>query len=132
MVLLTDGLELLDEQECRSLLSQRRIGRVGVCVGAMPAIFPVSYVIVDDDIVFLSAPGTKVRAAVEHAVVAFEVDDADDDHETGWSVLVVGRAEEVHDEAFGARAEAAGLHPWLPGRHCLIRVSTDVVSGCRI
>ena len=62
-----DGLEILDEHECRRLLASQCIGRVGVTIGALPAIFPVNYVTVDGDIVFRTGEGTKLRAALERA-----------------------------------------------------------------
>ena len=132
MALELDDLAILTEFECRSLLARHNIGRVGVCLGALPAIFPVNYSLVDIDVYFWTAPGTKLFAALDHAVVAFEVDDTDTDSETGWSVLAVGVAEEIRDRDLAKRAMAGGLRSWLPQRHCLIRVSTDFVSGRRI
>src|SRR3546814_16284954 len=76
-MLVDHGLELLSEEEARELLDHSEIGRVGVTMGAIPAIFPVNYAIVDDLIVFRTAPGSKLSAATEGAVVAFAVDEFD-------------------------------------------------------
>jgi len=74
-MIVDEGLELLTEAEARALLSSGEVGRVGITVGALPAIFPVNYRIVDGRIFFRTAPGSKMSAAAEGTVVAFEVDD---------------------------------------------------------
>ena len=56
-------LELLDEDEALELLRHGEVGRVGVTIGALPAIFPVNYRLLDGAIVFRTAPGTKLAAA---------------------------------------------------------------------
>jgi uncharacterized protein len=58
-----DGLDLLSEQECRWLLGQAHVGRVAVGAGALPAVFPVNYALVGDEILFFTGEGTKLRAA---------------------------------------------------------------------
>jgi len=68
-----DGIGVLDEAECLELLSRSSIGRVAVTIGAVPAVFPVNFRLVDRSIVFRTGTGTKLDAAVRHAVVAFEV-----------------------------------------------------------
>jgi uncharacterized protein len=92
-----DGLELLSEAECHDLLAHHAVGRVAVTVGGLPAVFPVNYVVVDGDIVFKTGEGTKLSAALRHAVVAFQVDEIDRLYHEGWSVLAVGTAEVVTD-----------------------------------
>jgi len=128
-----EGLELLSEQQCRALLSQERVGRVAVSVGALPAVFPVNYVVASDEILFFTGEGTKLRAATANTVVAFEVDHLDPIAERGWSVLVVGQARERSEPAVVAGAKASGLHPWAEGdRHHLVGLTIELVSGRRI
>ncbi len=50
------GDGMLSPGECRALLRAGCIGRVAVSVDALPAIFPVRYRLVDDDILFDAAP----------------------------------------------------------------------------
>ncbi|GIU87135.1 MAG: pyridoxamine 5'-phosphate oxidase [Acidimicrobiia bacterium] len=128
-----DGLELLTEAECRSLLASGSIGRVGVTVGALPVILPVNYAFVDGTIVFRTAEGTKLRAAVDRAVIAFEVDDYDEVLQRGWSVLAVGHASEVAGEDDLATFRALGLAPWADGtRTHYVRLVPEVLTGRRI
>ena len=54
----------------------------------------------------------KLIAAALNRTVAFEIDEYDVSGRTGWSVIVVGTAEEVvAPEEFSAR-RALGLEPW--------------------
>ncbi len=132
-MIVDDGLELLDEDECVRLLASGEIGRVGVSIAALPAIFPVNFRLIDGAIVFATSPGTKLEAASSNAVLAFEVDDFGIVDRTGWSVLVIGRSEVVEDPAVRDKARAAGLEPFAEGpRHTLVRIAIELISGRRI
>src|SRR5689334_22383998 len=101
-----NGLEILDRAECMALLGFAALGRISISSGALPTILPVNYRLVDDQILFRTARGTKLDAATENAVVAFEVDDIDPVNHAGWSVVVTGVAREVADPAERARLTA--------------------------
>ncbi len=133
-MIVDEGLELLDEDEARELLSIGEVGRVGVTIGAMPAIFPVNYRVIDGAIVFRTSPGSKLSAAAAGAVVAFEVDDYQLVDRSGWSVLAVGSAEVVHDPTLVSRALAAGLEPLAGAAHrtTIVRIEPTFISGRRI
>ncbi len=132
-MIVDDGLELLDEEECLRLLASGEIGRVGVSIAALPAIFPVNFRVIDDAIVFATSPGTKLESASANAVLAFEVDDFGLSDRTGWSVLVIGRSEVVDDPAVHEKAREAGLEPFAEGpRHTLVRIAIELISGRRI
>jgi nitroimidazol reductase NimA-like FMN-containing flavoprotein (pyridoxamine 5'-phosphate oxidase superfamily) len=128
------GLELLSEPECYDLVRSAAVGRVGVTVGALPVILPVNYACVGRDVVFRTAEGTKLRAAVDRAVVAFEVDAYDPLERSGWSVLLVGEAREIVDPAEVEALEETGLEPWTDGagRTHWVRLRPEFVSGRRI
>jgi nitroimidazol reductase NimA-like FMN-containing flavoprotein (pyridoxamine 5'-phosphate oxidase superfamily) len=132
-MIVDDGLELLTEDQARSLLARGEVGRVGITLGAMPAIFPVNYRLIDGSIVFRTAPGSKMSAAAEGAVVAFEVDDYQLADRSGWSVLAVGRAEVVHDLATSFEVLEARLEPLAGGRRTtIVRIEPTFISGRRI
>ncbi len=120
----------LSRSECLDLLRGAGFGRVGVSVDALPAIFPVFLTVVDDVVVFRSAPGAEPAAAGGGAIVAIEVDTVDGTTGAGWSVLVRGVA---HELTAGPRLEAARARlgtTWLDGaRDHLVEVSTDLVTG---
>jgi nitroimidazol reductase NimA-like FMN-containing flavoprotein (pyridoxamine 5'-phosphate oxidase superfamily) len=131
--LVDNGLELLDEAQCRQLLHEGMVGRVGLSRHALPVIVPVNYAMIDEQITFWSAPGMKLDAARARTVVAFEVDRFDEIRRLGWSVLVVGVAREVDDLAVVERARHVGLRPWVDGdRGHLVQIGPEFISGRRI
>jgi nitroimidazol reductase NimA-like FMN-containing flavoprotein (pyridoxamine 5'-phosphate oxidase superfamily) len=67
-------LETLDRGECLRLMATVPVGRIGVSIGALPAILPVNLALVGASIVIRTVPGTKLDAATRRPVVAFEVD----------------------------------------------------------
>jgi uncharacterized protein len=125
-----DSLRHLSHEECHRLLETRRLGRVSVSIGALPAILPVNYVLWGDAIVFRSAPGTKLSAALMGSVVGFEVDDVYDDRRGGWSVLIVGHATEIRDAATLEVVRRLPLETWAPGKRDLfVSIPTEHISG---
>ena len=133
MQLEMEGFEILSDEECRELLARMRLGRVAVSFGALPAVLPVNYLLLDGDIAFFTGPGTKLRHAMDNAVVAFEVDWFDENTESGWSVMAVGTACEVADPGAVDAARRGGLRPWAVGeRSHLIRIRPEFLSGRRI
>jgi nitroimidazol reductase NimA-like FMN-containing flavoprotein (pyridoxamine 5'-phosphate oxidase superfamily) len=132
-MLVDGGLELLTDTESRQLLAGGDVGRIGITVAALPAIFPVNYRVVDGSIVFWTAPGSKLSAAAAGAVVAFEVDDYGSCDRSGWSVLVIGEAEVVDEPALVERAAGSGLQPYVDGaRTALVRIEPALISGRRL
>ena len=126
------GLEVLSRDHCLRLMRRRTIGRVVLSVDALPAAFPVNYALLDDDVVFRSGPGTKLSAALDGAVVAFQVDSIDPVRQSGWSVLVRGEASVVRAPEELTRAGRLGLRPSAPGDHpFFVRVRSQLVSGRR-
>lgn len=126
------GLEILDQSECLRLLQTVDFGRVAVTYNALPLILPVSFALLAGEVVFATGPGTKLAAATERAVIAFEADQADLAGGTGWSVCITGMAEEITDPDERQRAAALGLTPMIPiDRPRYVRVRTELSSGRR-
>lgn len=123
-----DVIESLSESECRRLLGRHTLGRVGITSGGLPLILPVHYVYDDGVIVFRTGMGSKLSAAVNGDVLAFEVDTYDSEQARGWSVMVLGRATVLTTEH-----EHEGL-PTLDGprsgeRNHYVRIFCEVVTG---
>lgn len=133
-MIVDEGLELLDEGEAIALLQTAEVGRVGINIGIVPAIFPVTFRMIDGHIVFRTSPGSKLDAAGRGAVVVFEVDDHDRATRSGWSVVVVGRASIVHDLDVTFKSLDAGLEPYASpeSRTAIVRIAPSFVSGRRI
>ena len=126
------GLEVLGRGECEQLLATQSVGRVGLS-GARPGVFPVLYALLDGNVVFRTAPGEKLIAAALCREVVFEIDAYDLETHSGWSVNVLGNAQEIEEPAELARATALGLVPWAGElRDRYVRIHTNEVSGRRI
>lgn len=84
----------------------------------------------DGSLVIRTSPyGTIAREGERSAEVAFEVDSLDDASRTGWSVLVVGRAEVV-DDPHELLSLAQNPQPWAGGsRGLYLRLRWRLVSG---
>ena len=128
-----NGLDVLSREECLSLLRRAHIGRVAISVDALPAVLPVNFTVLGEDVVFRTNPGAKLDAAVANNVVAFEVDEVNPIYHTGWSVLVQGMAREVIEPEQVTAASKAPLQAWAGnGRDRFVRIATHHVSGRRI
>jgi nitroimidazol reductase NimA-like FMN-containing flavoprotein (pyridoxamine 5'-phosphate oxidase superfamily) len=118
--------------ECLRLLARERLGRIGVCVDQQPVLLPVNYAMDGNHIVFRTDPGTKLHAAIGRPV-AFEIDGFDRLYHEGWSVLVVGTAEEVESAAELARLSRLPLGPWAPGPKAhWVRIRAGAITGRRL
>ena len=74
-----------------------------------------------------------MSAAMEGAVIAFEVDDYQLADRSGWSVLAVGPAEVIEDPSLAAQVADAGLEPFADGpRTTIVRIEPAFLSGRRI
>jgi nitroimidazol reductase NimA-like FMN-containing flavoprotein (pyridoxamine 5'-phosphate oxidase superfamily) len=128
------GLEVIPPDECRALLRAEEIGRLAIIDGGTPAVFPVNYVYDGDAVVFRTAPGTKLSAG-PRAPASFEIDLFDRQSRTGWSVVAVGRLEEVtqFDAATLERVRELPVDPWAGGdRPHWVRLVPTRVTGRRI
>ena len=126
----------LDHAECLRLLAATSLGRLAVNVeGWPPVIRPVNYVFDESSqsLVFRSARGSKLTALLLSTEAAFEIDGIEPEAKTGWSVIVIGAAEEITQAAEIARLGQLGLRPLAPGdKPHWIRIRSTMVSGRRI
>ena len=128
-----NGLAILTRDECFELLGRAHVGRIALSIGALPVILPVNFHLLDRDVIVRSGPGTKMDAALTHAVVAFEVDAFSPLDHTGWSVMVQGLATEIVDPDELRRAAALPLRAWADDRiNRFIRIRSQEISGRRL
>ena len=126
-------LEVLEQSECRSLLTTAPIGRLAFTEGALPAIQPVHFVVVDEQIIIPTRVGGKVAAASRGAVVAFEVDQFDADARTGWDVTVIGPSRVVERPDEVRALDRLGVRAWAPPDvPCYVAVQMSIVRGRRL
>ena len=123
--------EHLSVPECWRLLRSAPLGRLATVVHGRPDMHPVNHLVDHGTVLFRTAEGTKLRAAVGHDV-AFEADGYDAEAGQAWSVVVKGTAREIHelDETLGVRL--LPLFPWPggPKRH-YVRIERAQVTGRR-
>ncbi len=123
----------LGPDACRTLLSTHGVGRVAVSTPEGPAVIPVNYEVVDDAIVFRTAPDSAPAAAVGKDV-AFEVDHVDEAMSQGWSVLAVGPARMITEPGEVRNlADRAHTKPWAGGsREMWVSIQPTRLTGRRI
>ena len=126
------SLSEIAEAECLELLAGVPVGRVLVSVGALPCAFPVNHHVVGGGILFRTAPGTKLTAAVNGQVVGFEADAFDPVTRTGWSVLALGAAEVVTDREEIRQLADLHLDTWWNHPSLYVRIRPERLSGRRI
>ncbi|RCV48759.1 helix-turn-helix domain-containing protein, partial [Marinitenerispora sediminis] len=125
----------LGAEECMELVAPGGIGRIAFCTeGASgPAVLPVTYTVVDGNIVFRTAPEGTIAEHSE-GYVSFEVDQLDGVMSEGWSVLIRGRARQVRDpEERDALRRSTAVRPWAGGaRDAYVVIVPTRISGRRI
>jgi uncharacterized protein len=126
------SLELLSHLECVQLLTSAQVGRVVFTMAALPAVVPVTFAVHEAAVVMCTAAETRLAAAADGGVLAFEIDELDPRTRTGWSVVVTGVAKLVTDPLASSRLHGI-VAPWAPAHHdVFIRLPLTVVSGRRI
>jgi nitroimidazol reductase NimA-like FMN-containing flavoprotein (pyridoxamine 5'-phosphate oxidase superfamily) len=126
-------VEVLGDSECRDLLATAPIGRLAFTEGALPAIQPVHFVVVDGQVIIPTRVGSKVAAASRGAVVAFEVDDYDAAARTGWDVTVIGPSRLVEHPDEIRALDRLGARAWAPPDvPCYVAIQIAIVRGRRL
>lgn len=127
----------LTRPECLDLLVANTFGRVVVATAnsGLPMIRPVNYVfdVPSQSVVFRTGEGSKFHALVHSAQACFEIDAMDPDTVSGWSVIIVGRTEEIVSSVEINRLDQLGLANAGPAsRTHWIRIRARTVSGRRV
>ena len=126
------SLEALSRRESIELLSRQVVGRVVFTHSALPAVVPVTFAIRDDAVMIRTAQGTRLAAAADRGVLAFEADEIDPVARTGWSVVVTGVAELVTDLMQQDFIESV-VEPFVPrDDDVYVRLPLTVVTGRRV
>jgi uncharacterized protein len=126
-------LEHLTPNECWELLAASPVGRIGVLNDSAPEIYPLNHAVDHQTIVFRTDPGSKLRGLLRSPAVCYQVDGIDATDATGWSVLVKGRAIELHDVDEVRAVAALPLRYWTLGdKSHWVRIVPEQVTGRRI
>jgi uncharacterized protein len=126
------GSTVLSTNECFELLRSTDVGRLAVSITNLPDIFPINYIVDRGAVLFRTAEGTKLAAAVLGRGVAFEVDGVDDATGQAWSVVIKGRAVELERMQDLFDALDLPLYPWHAApKHRVVRIEPVDISGRR-
>ena len=125
-------MTVLDTHMCLDLLRRREVGRLAVSITDHPDIFPINDVVDRGTVVFRTAEGTKLAAALVGRSVAFESDGYDPDAGDAWSVVVKGYAVEIEQLQQFFDALDLPLFPWHAGpKHRFVRIEPVAITGRR-
>jgi nitroimidazol reductase NimA-like FMN-containing flavoprotein (pyridoxamine 5'-phosphate oxidase superfamily) len=126
------GIEILNEHVCWDLLAAAPVGRLAVSIAGHPDIFPVNHVVDGRTVVFRTAEGTKLAAAVLGLSVAFEADGWSPTDGDVWSVVMKGEAHEVEGLDELLATDDLPLYPWSASvKHRVVRIVPTEISGRR-
>jgi uncharacterized protein len=127
---------VLTRSECLELLAQVEIGRIALSMDALPVILPVAFALIDDDVHFWSMRDSKLDVAVDNRVVAFESGAYEPETGTGWSVLLQGLTQAVHEsDSLGSSASpfpSPSPSVISDDQYRMIRIQPASVTGQRI
>jgi nitroimidazol reductase NimA-like FMN-containing flavoprotein (pyridoxamine 5'-phosphate oxidase superfamily) len=131
--------EVLDEAECRRLISPGGIGRIAYNGRYDLTVLPVNYRVADGAIVFRTAQdsltGEDLRTGIVDAdyKVAFEIDHFDEEAREGWSVLIQGPAHHLDSDTEQIAARSMEVRSWAGGeKDHFIRIIPARMTGRRI
>jgi len=124
--------EILDAEECWSLLSQTGVGRLAVIADGHPDVFPVNYKVDGRTLVFRTGGGTKQQAIESDAVVALEADAVSSQFGLAWSLVAKGIAAEETPTGTDLDDIRRALFPWQGvGQEYFIRITPVSITGRR-
>ena len=127
-----EPMEVLEAHECWELLRGADVGRLAIAIANHPDIFPINYVVDHGSVVFRTAEGTKLAAAVLGTAVAFEADGYDEPGGEAWSVVLKGHAVEIQKMHDLFEAADLPLFPWHAApKQRFVRITPDSVTGRR-
>lgn len=97
-------LGTLNDIEIKAVLQHNMLGRIGCRNGNEIYIVPVTYIYLEDAVVFHSFEGKKLEMMRKNPDVCFEVESIVD-HQNWKCVIAQGRFEELTDQAIIARVK---------------------------
>lgn len=130
--------DVLSEDACWARLRAGEVARLAVIVEDHPEIFPINYVVDHGSLVFRTAEGTKVHAALSTSRVAVEVDGVDAPEQSSgtpahaWSVVLKGAAQQITATDELMDTTELPLTPWQTGtKGKFLRITPTEVTGRR-
>ncbi|MDJ0315597.1 MULTISPECIES: pyridoxamine 5'-phosphate oxidase family protein [Arthrobacter] len=124
--------EELPAHECWDLLRGVSVGRLGLWVEDHPDIFPINFAVDHGTLVFRTAPGTKLSAALGDTAVALEADGVDAISGVAWSVVIKGMCTLISSTEEVLDSFSIMLFPWHSGsKNAFLRITPSSITGRR-
>lgn len=124
-------VDVLDADECWSLLARQSMGRIALRTPDGVDIFPVNFTTHDRAIFIRSAPGSKLIDIAVDPAVAFEVDGKR--FRNYWSVVVKGRAQRLSFDSDIRESGVLDLQTFTSSaKWNYVRISVDHITGRRV
>jgi nitroimidazol reductase NimA-like FMN-containing flavoprotein (pyridoxamine 5'-phosphate oxidase superfamily) len=124
-------LERLTRAECRQLLPGATVGRLAVPTPNFPTVEPVSFAVVEGEVVVAARADSAADAVPAGTVLSFEADVLDNAQQGGWSVVVTGPVEELDDDVVALVRPQLG--PWpAADNDRLLLIRSERITGQRI
>lgn len=130
---LDDDAHNVPSNECQALLASASIGRLSLTLRALPVVMPVNYGYLGGNIILSMSDGPAQRAISGGNIIALGVDNANLP-EPFWAVLVIGRANEITDEAACVEYRRLGLTAQTDGaagESHYLQLRPDILTGHR-
>jgi len=124
-------LERLTRAECRELLPNATVGRLAVPTPNFPTVEPVSFAVIEGELVVAARAGSAADAVAVGTTLSFEADLLDPAHHRGWSVVVSGPVEELDDDIVALVRPQLGPWPVAAGDRLLL-IRSERITGQRI
>ena len=94
-------------------------------------VLPVNYRFVDGRVVFRTSPHSELARHFSPGRAAFQIDYVDEFLQSGWSVLVRGRAELLEWDELPPDQDRP--EPWAEGsRNVYVRITAERMTGRRV
>lgn len=118
----------MSEDEAWAFLRTQEVGRLALTAGGIIDIYPITFVVDDRSIVFITSPGTKLLELTVNDQVAFEVDAYDQSY--AKSVVLHGTAQRLETSAEIEAAEKLPLASLIPTvKTRFVRVHAASITG---
>ena len=114
----------LSREQCWQLVASAAYGRIVYTVGALPAVWPVTFSRDGEELLFDVDAGGTLAEASRDSVLAFHADFVCASDGQGWSVTMTGRSRHV---AGSEIAGASEVHP----RRVTVALAPKVIAGYR-
>jgi len=127
------GAQDLSEGECQTLLATADVGRLSLTIRALPVVVPVNYGYLGGSVILAIGDGPAQQALALGNIIGLGVDNAHT-NEPFWTVLVIGRSDEITDPAACAEYATLGLTAQTngaAGESHYMQLTPDIMTGDR-